>query len=132
MTTSREPAPSDAPRHSRLELSLRYWKIGLLAVCFLAVTVYILWTTSGKAQPRAAGQPASSSAQKIPVVAVPAKTADIGVYLTALGSVTPLNTVTVKSRVDGQLMRTHFTEGRLAHPADWLAELDPRPSQAKL
>src|SRR5919109_2946121 len=132
MTTSREPAPSDAPRHSRLELSLRYWKIGLLAVCFLAVTVYILWTMSGKAQPRAARQPASSSPKKIPVVAVPAKTADIGVYLTALGSVTPLNTVTVKSRVEGQLMSVRFQEGQIVKAGDLLAEIDPRPFQVQL
>jgi len=66
------------------------------------------------------------------VVVTPVRSGDLTVYLTALGSVTPLNTVTVKSRVDGQLMRTHFTEGQLIQTGDLLAEIDPRPFQAQL
>src|SRR5439155_1504021 len=62
----------------------------------------------------------------------PVRVGDLSVYLTALGTVTPLNTVTVKSRVDGQLMATHFTEGQVVHAGDVLAEIDPRPYQAQL
>ncbi len=65
-----------------------------------------------------------------PVVAVKATTGNIGVYVTGLGAITPIYTVTVKSRVDGQLMSVHFQEGDLVKQGDPLIEIDPRPYQA--
>ena len=57
---------------------------------------------------------------------------NIGVYVTGLGAVTPIYTVTVKTRVDGQLMQVLYKEGDLVHQGDKLAEIDPRPYQAQL
>jgi multidrug efflux system membrane fusion protein len=66
------------------------------------------------------------------VVAARAHTGDIGVYYTGLGSVTPILTVTVKSRVDGQLMSVRYKESDLVHKGELLAEIDSRPYQVQL
>jgi len=68
----------------------------------------------------------------VPVAAAPAKLGDLNRYVTAIGTVTAFNTVTVKSRVDGQLMKVAFEEGQLVHEGDLLAEIDPRPFQVQL
>jgi multidrug efflux system membrane fusion protein len=57
---------------------------------------------------------------------------DLPVSLTGLGTVTSLNTATVRSRVDGQLIRVAFTEGQFVKAGDLLAEIDPRPFQVQL
>ncbi|MES2356101.1 MAG: MdtA/MuxA family multidrug efflux RND transporter periplasmic adaptor subunit [Pseudomonadota bacterium] len=67
----------------------------------------------------------------IPVSGVAAKLADVDVYLNGLGTVTPMN-VTVRARVDGQLMRVLFREGQMVKAGDLLAEIDPRPFQVQL
>jgi membrane fusion protein, multidrug efflux system len=67
-----------------------------------------------------------------PISAVPARVHDIPVYLRGLGSVAAFNTVSVKSRVDGQLIAIHFTEGQFVKAGDLLAEIDPRPFQVQL
>jgi multidrug efflux system membrane fusion protein len=66
------------------------------------------------------------------VVAARARKSDIGVYLPCLGAVTPIYTVIVKSRVDGQLMQVNYKEGDLVHQGDPLAEIDTRPYQVQL
>ena len=68
----------------------------------------------------------------IPVVAAKARKGDTDVFFTGLGAVTPIYTVTVKSRVDGQLMEIHYREGEIVHQGDLLVEIDPRPFEVML
>ncbi|MEO6245976.1 MAG: MdtA/MuxA family multidrug efflux RND transporter periplasmic adaptor subunit [Opitutaceae bacterium] len=68
----------------------------------------------------------------VPVRAAPARQQDLAVYLRAIGTVVPLNTVVVRSRVDGQLLRVAFTEGEEVKPGQLLAEIDPAPYQLRL
>jgi multidrug efflux system membrane fusion protein len=66
----------------------------------------------------------------LPISAVTATTGDIGVYVEALGTVTPLNTVSLTARVAGQIAKVEYQEGQLVHVGDPLVEIDPAPFQA--
>src|SRR5580658_1371084 len=68
----------------------------------------------------------------VPVVVATAQKGDLPVYLIGLGSVAAFNTVTVRSRVDGQIVKVNFTEGQFVHEGDALIEIDPRPYQVML
>jgi len=72
------------------------------------------------------------SSPSIPVMADPARAADVPIYLSGLGTVQAFNSVLVKSRVDGQIFKIDFTEGQEVRAGDIIAELDPRPYAAAL
>jgi len=107
----------------------RVW-IWLLAVCLLAVGAYVYFTKAGGALSRSAKQEAKI--RSVPVLTTAAKKGDIRIYLNGLGSVTPLNTVTVRSRVDGELMKVLFREGQIVSKGDLMAIIDPRPFEVQL
>jgi membrane fusion protein, multidrug efflux system len=68
----------------------------------------------------------------IPVTVAPVITADFPVYLNGLGTVEPYDTVTVRSRVDGEVTKVAFRQGQMVDEGDILVQIDPRPYQAAL
>src|SRR5689334_5753927 len=128
-----EAIPEGRARSERARSRILIVVVGL--GCLLVAGAWIAYGRQVRTQLQAkapASSPAGQPARAIPVVVVPARTGDLNVYLTALGTVTPLNTVTVKSRVDGELMKTYFTEGQVVRAGELIAEIDPRPFQAQL
>jgi multidrug efflux system membrane fusion protein len=117
------PAPKPV-RRSR-------WRLLPWLLVVLAVAAAIAWV----ARPRDAAPPrAGRFALSGPMVVVPeaAKKGDIPIILNALGTVTPLATVTVKTQISGQIMEIGFQEGQTVQKGDFLAEIDPRPYQLAL
>lgn len=110
--------------------------VWLLVVVLLGAGAYLYWSRSGNPQDTQAANKASgdqkANSGAVPVVATQAKRGNIGVYLTGLGAVTPIYTVTVRTRVDGELINVLYHEGDVVHKGDLLMEIDPRPFQAQL
>ena len=121
-------------------MSRRAWLGGLLVCALGAGAAYYFYFKEAAPQEavrppegaRGFGKKGDGAGRTTPVVAVPAKKSEVKVFLTSLGTVTPVRTVTVRSRVDGQIMRVLFREGQLVRQGDVLVEIDPRPFQAQL
>lgn len=109
----------------------RRWIWLLLPSILVVVVGYFLLTRLGGSR---STSPQASAAVRasVPVSATEVKRGDLNRYLTAIGTVTAFNTVTLKSRVDGQIVKVAFKEGQTVHKGDLLLEIDPRPYQAAL
>jgi multidrug efflux system membrane fusion protein len=114
------------------------WVVLFLVVA--AVAGYAVWRAgqpapvaqNGRGGGGGGGRGRGAGAGPVPVVVAPVARASMPVYLNGLGNVTAFYTVTVKSRVDGQLMKVNFQEGDLVKEGQVLAEIDPRPYQVQL
>ena len=112
---------------------LRVW--AFFAGAALGAVAFYFWYGLGNIQtgttPSRPGAQGKGKGKKgsgtVQVVAAEARKGDIGVYITGLGAVTPIYTVTVKSRVDGELTKIQFSEGQTVKKGDLLVEIDPRP-----
>ena len=129
-TLDRESSPAIGARHSPEATRRRrlVWLAGLVVLIGLVVWVIHHRLTSQAAQPSFAalmGGPLPVSVDKV-------STADVPVVVDALGTVTPLSTVTVRPQVTGPIVRIAFKEGQMIEKGGLLAQVDPRPYQAAL
>ena len=108
---------------------MRIRSLILLAVLVLGVAVGLgfVWVTSSRLL-----VPKSESDDAIPVVTEKARRQDLPVYLSGLGKVQALNTVTIRAQVDGKIVQVNFHEGQDVRSGDILVQIDPRPYQAAL
>jgi multidrug efflux system membrane fusion protein len=122
--------------------SKRRWWLWVLVLGVIAFGVWYYRNSRNASQAAtAAAAPGAAAKGKggsgaggfvVPVVVSTAQRGDLPVYFNGLGTVTAFNTVTVRSRVDGQLVSVAFKEGQFVHQGDLLAQIDPRPFQVQL
>src|SRR5258708_26595524 len=117
---------------SKITMRLRLLRPLLIGAAGLALVSagYIGWRW--KAAPTLHAATLPSVAPGVPVQVTAAAARDVPFYLTGLGTVQAFNTVTVKTRVDGELEKVAFTEGQDVKAGDLLARIDPRPFQSTL
>ncbi len=110
------------PKHKPINQRIEFW----LALLVLIVVIGIFQYRNSAVNVGGRGK------QQAPVVIAKVSTTDVPLYLNALGSVTPAYSVTVRTQINGQLMRVLFQEGQMVKAGDVLAEIDSRPYEAQL
>lgn len=127
--------PTTASNPTSSKQSSKKW-LWILVLLIIAAGGYMYISNSAKSGDgkgtAGAGKSGFGAGKPMPVVTALAKSDDINVYLNGLGAVTPMATVTVKSRIDGEITTIYFKEGQMVKRGDVLAEIDPRPYQAAL
>ena len=106
--------------------------VWVLLAALVLVLIFVFVLKPKQSSVSAGGGRARMAPPPPEVTTITPHTGDMGVYVNALGAVTPVYTVNVKSRVDGQLMSVNYVEGQRVHEGDSLVEIDPRPFQAQL
>ena len=121
-------------------VSRAWWRrtwVWLLVLCILGGTAYFVFAKTEGGKPAGAQQGGGKAGMNAmnrpqPVMAAVAQTGDINIYLNGLGTVVPLNTVTVRTHVDGELIAVMFREGQMVTKGDLIVQIDPRPYQVLL
>ena len=127
------PSTTSADRSQSAEPSKypRRWP-WVLAGTILILGAIAFYTHRPPQEKTGSGRYGGGGTNALMISTAMAQTGNIGVYVNALGIVTPLNTVSVKTRVDGQIVKVEYQEGQLVHAGDPLVEIDPAPYQAAL
>ncbi len=125
------PSPLGDPRLPGRRGGLRRLLWIVAGIAGAALLVWVLWPNSSSQTTGQGGRHGAATGPQAVQAAV-AQKGDVGVVLNALGTVTPLATVTVRTQIAGQLMQLGFTEGQMVKKGDFLAQVDPRPYEAQL
>jgi membrane fusion protein, multidrug efflux system len=102
----------------------------LWLIILVAIAAAIVWYVLGRPQPAAPGRAISGA--PMPVGTATVQKGDMPITVAALGTVTPLAMVTVRTQLNGQLVEVAFQEGQMVNKGDFLAQIDPRPYQVAL
>jgi multidrug efflux system membrane fusion protein len=121
------PPPAVGPHHTRN----RNIAIAVVVIVIVLLIVFLRSRAASNAK-EAQSAAASSRNRSTPVAVAPVVARDVPVYLDGLGNVNALSTVTVKTRIDGQLLRFNFQEGQIVRGGDEIALIDPAPYEAQL
>jgi len=106
------------------------WLIVFLSATALVALFVVRWVHAGATAAGAGGKFAKGG--PMPVVTAVVAKGDINIYINGLGTVTAFNSVLLRSRVDGELVKVNFVEGQFVHQGDLLAQIDPSPYKALL
>ena len=109
---------------------MRKWPV--IGILLLGGGLAAYYGTAGSLSFMAKSAAPRPPAVRVPVVAAEVQRLDVPVYLDGIGTVQAFNSVLMKSRVDGQIIKINFSEGKEVHAGDVLVEIDPRPFQAAL
>jgi len=132
---SHTPAGSTFDPSQKPPVSKGSWVRILVYLVLVAGLGFVVWRIHKNQQLTAqnnAQQEAAMTNQPIPVQVAAAEQRSMPIYLTALGTVTPYMSVTVKARVSGQLLPVKFTEGQQVRQGETIMMIDPKPFQAAL
>lgn len=124
-------APAPDPEHLRKK---RNRNIAMTAaiIVLIVVLIVVLRHHAASQEQKSAAAAANARNRAVPVSVAAVQVRDVPVFLDGLGNVNALNTVTVKTRIDGQLLRFNFQEGQIVRAGEEIALIDPRPSEAQL
>src|SRR5437773_2592315 len=138
----REPGSHSATDASPAKPSKSLWWLWVVVIAGIVVGIWYFRGSRITSEAADPSLPATSGRGRggaggmgnfvVPVVVAAAQRGDLPVYFNGLGTVTAFNTVTVRSRVDGQIVNVAFKEGQYVHEGDVLVQIDPRPFQVQL
>jgi multidrug efflux system membrane fusion protein len=133
-TTSGVPnTPHSASKRPAEQLPQKrsFWWVWIILLLLIGLVGFRMYQNKQSAA-QAAKQKAALAQRGVPITTTTATKGPIGIYINALGTVTPVYTATITSRVDGQINSVNYREGQMVHKGDLLLQIDPRPYQAAL